>query len=89
MLSPEGNTFAEMRTLTEALYQRGQRTFVLSFHSPSVEPGHTPYVRTPADLEQFLLTIEQYCEYFFEQRHGVAAVPRDYRAVISPHAESH
>src|SRR5262249_19774872 len=66
MLSPEGNTFAEMRALTEALFQRGRRTFLLSFHSPSVEPGHTPYVRTQADLYQFLHALEQYCEFFIE-----------------------
>ena len=64
MLSPEGNTLAEMCALTAALIDRGQRHFTLSFHSPSVEPGHTPYVRTAHDLEQFLRTIEQYCEYF-------------------------
>jgi hypothetical protein len=25
----------------------------ISFHSPSVEPGHTPYVRDAADLRRF------------------------------------
>ena len=89
MLSPEGNTFAEMRALTETLYERGQRTFLLSFHSPSVEPGHSPYVRTRADLDQFLLAIENFCEFFMEQRNGVAAVPRDFRAAVSARVESH
>ena len=39
-----------MRRLTRALLARGQRTFVLSLHSPSVVPGNTPYVRSDADL---------------------------------------
>ena len=44
MLSPEGNTYAEMRALTGALRQDGVRTFSLTFHSPSLKPGCTPYV---------------------------------------------
>lgn len=31
----------------------GLRLFNLSFHSPSLVPGHTPYVRDAADLKQF------------------------------------
>jgi hypothetical protein len=89
MLSPEGNSFEDMRSLTEALYARGQRTFLLSFHSPSVDTGHTPYVHTHADLEAFLGTIERYCEYFFGQRHGVPVIPRDVRAAVEAPAEPH
>jgi hypothetical protein len=80
MLSPEGNSFEEMRALTDALYQRGCRTFTMSFHSPSVEPGHTPYVRSQADLSAFLTTIERYLDYFMQQRHGIPAVHRDFYA---------
>ena len=65
MLSPEGNTFEEMGDITSVLVADGCRTFTLSFHSPSVEPGHTPYVRTMQDLERFLATIERFCEFFF------------------------
>ncbi len=31
----------------------GLRLLNFAFHSPSVEPGHTPYVRTAADLAAF------------------------------------
>ena len=31
----------------------GVRLLVLSFHSPSLVPGHTPYVRDAADLRRF------------------------------------
>ena len=85
MLSPEGNTFEEMRALAEALFVEGQRTFVLSFHSPSVHPGHTPYVRNQADLDNFLDTLERFFVYFIEQRGGMPASPLDIRAaVIAP-----
>jgi hypothetical protein len=70
MLSPEGNTLGEMQALTRALVARGCRHMTLSFHSPSVEPGHTPYVRSQQDLDQFLGTIEQYCEFFMKEIGG-------------------
>ena len=46
-------------TLEEALrgidiaVDDGLPVIVLSFHSPSLVPGHTPYVRTEADLDRF------------------------------------
>ena len=70
MLSPEGNSFDEMRRLTLALLRRGLRTFTLSFHSPSLAVGHTPYVRSAADLAKFLGTIERYCDFFFHEVQG-------------------
>ena len=70
MLSPEGSTLAELCALTRALVVDGCRVFTLSFHSPSVEPGHTPYVRTAADLERFLTTIDEYCHFFKSEMAG-------------------
>jgi hypothetical protein len=68
MLSPEGNSFAEMRELTRMLADRGCRTFTMSFHSPSLEPGHTPYVQTATELQRFLDVIDRYCEFFLGER---------------------
>ena len=36
-----------------AIGEGGERLLSLSFHSPSLEPGHTPYVRDHADLARF------------------------------------
>ncbi|MCP3736328.1 polysaccharide deacetylase family protein [Sphingomonas sp. RP10(2022)] len=36
-----------------AVREQGQRLLSFSFHSPSLEPGHTPYVRDAADLRHF------------------------------------
>ncbi|HEX8225861.1 MAG TPA: polysaccharide deacetylase family protein [Allosphingosinicella sp.] len=52
-LTPEGVPFAEALAAARALIDDGVRWFSLSFHSPSVEPGHTPYVRTAEDLRGF------------------------------------
>jgi hypothetical protein len=87
MLSPEGNSFEEMRRLTKALVSRGERSFTLSFHSPSVEPGHTPYVQTAAELTSFLDCIDRYCEFFFRDLGGVPTTPLDLRRVLLPSQE--
>jgi hypothetical protein len=85
MLSPEGNTCEDMKSLATALLKRGLRTFTLTFHSPSVAPGHTSYVRTEADLSGFLRSIEQFCEFFMTRLVGVPATPLEYRSsLLSP-----
>jgi len=75
MLSPEGNTLAEMQALTERLLQDGVRTFALTLHSPSLKPGCTMYVRTAAERDAFLVTIDRYCDFFFGRLGGVANTP--------------
>jgi hypothetical protein len=70
-LSPEGSTLQESRHLTRCLVARGYRFFSISYHSPSLEPGHTPYVRNKRDLETFLAWIEEYLEFFFGELNGL------------------
>ncbi len=65
MLSPEGNTLDEMKALTQALLSDGVRTFALTFHSPSLKPGCTRYVRDGAERDAFVATIDRYFDYFF------------------------
>ncbi|HYE29111.1 MAG TPA: polysaccharide deacetylase family protein [Allosphingosinicella sp.] len=52
-LTPEGVKLPDALAAARALVADGVRWFSLSFHSPSVEPGHTPYVRTADDLRGF------------------------------------
>jgi hypothetical protein len=52
-LTPEGVPLEEALAAARALIRDGIRWFSLSFHSPSVEPGHTPFVRTAEDLRAF------------------------------------
>ena len=75
MLSPEGNTLNEMTALTRTLLADGLTMFSLTFHSPSVVPGHTPYVRSQAELSTFLTTIERYFEFFFGELGGQPSTP--------------
>ena len=78
MLSPEGSTLEEMKALSTSLIRRGVRTFSLTMHSPSVEPGCTPYVRTTADLGQFLDRVAAYCDFFIGELGGVANTPEGF-----------
>jgi hypothetical protein len=52
-LTPEGVPLAEAKHAIETLLDRGHRLFSLSFHTPTVQPGHTAYVRDDADLRVF------------------------------------
>ena len=79
-VDPEGNTLDEMRTLARDLVSRGCGTFTLSFHSPSLAAGHTSYVRTEGDVDQFLTTIEGFCEFFCSDLNGVPATPLEFRS---------
>jgi hypothetical protein len=81
-LTPEGHSLAEMKRLTRALSARGQRTFVLSLHSPSVVPGHTPYVRTDADLVALLLRLGEYLRFFRDGLRGRFVTPQALKAEL-------
>ena len=86
-LSPEGITFDELRRLTLALFARGYRVFNFSYHSPSLEPGHTPYVRSADDLDRLVGTIERYLEFFFGELSGQATTLEDVRRLCLSLAE--
>lgn len=82
MLSPEGFTPTEHIKLTRALYSQGVRTFTWSFHSPSVVPGNTAYVRDDAQLRQFLDSFRRYFDFFFNELGGEASTPARLRKVM-------
>ena len=77
MLSPEGNTLDEMKMLTRALHRDGLRTFAMTFHSPSLKPGCTRYVKTAAERDAFLSTIDRYCDFFFSELGGTPTTAED------------
>lgn len=66
-LTPEGTPAAEQVALARAMLRRGHRTLVMTFHSPSLAPGHTPYVRDPAEAGAFLASLDQVCRTLFEE----------------------
>ena len=78
-LSPETYTSAEHRQLTKCLWERGVRVFCLSFHSPTLMVGGSPYVRSEADLKAFLGSIRRYLEFFLGEFGGVATTAVEIR----------
>lgn len=52
-LTPEGTPLSDALRLVRALAESDARLLSISFHSPSVVPGHTPYVRDADDLRRF------------------------------------
>jgi len=63
-LSPEGGTHEERIALTRTLLANGQRIFTYSYHSSSMVPGNTPFVRTQDDLERFLADTDAFFAFF-------------------------
>ncbi|QHE85940.1 polysaccharide deacetylase family protein [Hydrogenophaga sp. BPS33] len=69
-LSPEGFDENTLKRLLRTMVQDGVQVFTMTYHSPTLQPGNTPYVRTPADLEAFLRTIENVLRYFQSELGG-------------------
>lgn len=74
-LSPEGFLSSEHLQLARTLYEDGLRVFLFAFHSPSVEPGHTPYVRSQGDLNVFLSRCEKFFDFFMGELGGCPTTP--------------
>lgn len=81
-LTPEGVPVEEFTKLVESMIARGHRIFSLTYHSPSLEAGHTPYVRTRADLEKFIGSIEQFLETFMNRFGGRPTDPISLRKLL-------
>jgi hypothetical protein len=74
-LSPEGYRSTEHRRLLRDLLDDGLRIFSFAFHSPSIEPGHTPYVKSQSDLNQFFTRCRKFFDIFFGEFAGIATTP--------------
>jgi hypothetical protein len=74
-LTPEGVSLKEQLGLLRSMLKAGRKTFVLHYHSPSLVPGNTPYVRTPEDLSIFLDSIDGVCDFFFHRLGGLPGNP--------------
>ena len=75
-LTPEGVDFATQRRLVLAMLAQGHRVFTLTYHSPSLAVGHTPYVRNDRDLAEFLDRLKQITALFFDELGAQATTPQ-------------
>ena len=77
-LTPEGVTGDRQISLLRTMRGQGHRIFVLHYHSPSLVPGHTPYVRTADERDVFLSRLREVCRVFFDEWGGLAGDPQDF-----------
>lgn len=68
-LTPEGVTLDEALRGIDIALDDGLPVLVLSFHSPSLAPGHTPYVRSEGDVDRLYHWLRGVYGYF--ERRGV------------------
>lgn len=83
-LSPEVASNSEMRRLTGALLADGCQVFSLTYHSPSLTPGHTPYVRNAAELERLVASVHDYCAWFRDRVGGQFMSLSQLRQALAP-----
>jgi hypothetical protein len=74
-LTPEGFHLRDLIAGTHALIAAGVRVLIFSFHSPSVAPGFTPYVRDRHDRDEFLSCIDRFLKFFQEDCDGRFLLP--------------
>jgi hypothetical protein len=84
-LTPEGTTLEDQIRLVRSLIRRGHRVFVLHYHSPSLAPGNTPYVRSERDLALFVERLHGLCRFFFDALGGIPGNPR---ALLPPERQA-
>ncbi len=73
MLTPEGFSVAQLQALATRLLADGERVLTLSFHSPSLRPGCTPFVRSIAERDAFIARIRDFIVWF-RQRTGAVGL---------------
>lgn len=81
-LTPEGVDICALKRITRSLLAQGCEVFCLTYHSPSLEIGHTPYVRDKNDLDDFLYILECYINFFRREIGGSAATPSQLHATL-------
>ncbi len=81
-LSPEGFDAATQIRLLDALVKQGKRVFTLSYHSTTLMPGVTPYVRSEADLRDFVQSVEKVLTHFTNVHKGRFTTLEDIEAHV-------
>jgi hypothetical protein len=82
-LTPEGMDLAANMRLARSLYDQGCRIFSFTYHSPSLAPGMTPYVRSQQDLAQFLRTMDRFFAFFRRELRGRPSEPSEVYGLLS------
>lgn len=79
VLSPEGITLDEQKRLVRAMLGRGKRVFSYAYHSSSLLPGGSPFVKSLAERDQFLERMDKFFSFFINEMGGKASTPLELR----------
>ena len=82
-LTPEGIDLAANIRLARSMYDQGCRVFSFTYHSPSLIPGMTPYVRSWQDLSEFLDTMDRFFTFFTSELGGRPSEPQEVYDLLS------
>lgn len=82
-LSPEGHSFNDLKRLTLNMMKQSNKVFCLTYHSSSLMPGCSPYVKNNNDLYYFLDTLDQYLSFFSNDLGGIFSTLVDLKSDIS------
>jgi hypothetical protein len=80
--SPEGYDADDLCRLAAVLANSGCEMLNLTLHSPSVQPGHTPYVRTAEERDAFLGTIRTVLHFCIDRLGARCFTMREYREFL-------
>jgi hypothetical protein len=72
-----------MKRVTLSLRDSGLGVFTLSLHSPTLQVGHTDYVRSDAQLRALLADMDGYLRFFREELGGEFTTPSALRARLA------
>lgn len=80
-LTPEGMTVEDAFLAIEQLHRLDAPVYCVSFHSPSLEPGNTPYVQTDKQLQQFLSWLDNVLGYLTSELGALPATAQEIYAM--------
>ena len=69
-LSPEGHSLAEMKLQTRLALARGERYFMMTYHSATLLPGATAYAPSAIERDALLNVLEGYLDFFMGECGG-------------------
>jgi hypothetical protein len=86
-LSPETSSAAIMIRLAEASLSSGQSFLQMTFHSCTLLPGATPFVRTEDDRSRFLRSVNDFLRYCSDSGFEFCTLSEAGQALDSPGSE--
>lgn len=80
-LTPEGTTLEENKRVVSYLAGRGRRVFSYAYHSSSLLPDGSPYVRSGEDRDRFVADIDGFLSFFINDLGGRVVTPPELRGM--------